>query len=123
MVRIPPLLLHFPPPVFFSKSSLGHRGGLLAYGLRQLDGVGGRPGWSWIFIIEGLLTLVCAIPGWWLIPDFPEDSAKWLSSREREQWQARLRRSQGLTGTPVPFTRAQVTRAFSDWRTYAYALM
>ena len=100
----------------------GAFGGLLSFAISHMDGVGGKPAWAWIFIIEGLLTLVCAIQGWWLVPDFPED-ARFLTPREREQWQARLRRSQGLTGTPVPFTWEQVTRAFADWRTYAYALM
>ena len=73
------------------------------------------------FILEGLLTFLCALTAWWMVPDFPED-ATFLNEREKKQWLARLRRSQGLTGTSIPFTWEQVTRAFKDWRSYCYAL-
>ncbi|KZV89876.1 MFS general substrate transporter [Exidia glandulosa HHB12029] len=109
--------------IFFAGATLaGAWGGLLAYGIRHMAGVGGKNGWSWIFILEGLLTFLCALPAWWLVPDFPED-AKFLTERERSQWMARLRRSQGLTGTHVAYSWEQVRRAFVDWRTYIYALM
>jgi hypothetical protein len=26
-----------------------------------MDGVGGKPGWAWIFILEGLATIVVAL--------------------------------------------------------------
>ncbi|KAH7096100.1 putative MFS nicotinic acid transporter Tna1 [Auriculariales sp. MPI-PUGE-AT-0066] len=108
--------------IFFAGATLaGAWGGLLAYGIRHMAGVGGKPGWAWIFILEGLLTLLCAIPGWWIIPDFPENS-KFLTDKERKQWIARLQRSQGLTSIPVPFTWDQIIRAFKDWRAYVYAL-
>jgi MFS family permease len=39
--------------VFFSAAALaGSFGGLLAAAISQMDGVGGRDGWAWIFIIE-----------------------------------------------------------------------
>jgi len=43
--------------IFFSAATAaGAFGGLLARGIVEMDGVGGRPGWAWIFILEGLLT-------------------------------------------------------------------
>ncbi len=47
-----------------------------------MDGVGGRPGWAWIFILEGLFTILLACVSPWVIQDFPE-SAKFLSEAER----------------------------------------
>jgi len=32
-----------------------------------MDGLGGRPGWAWIFILEGLLTVVVAIIAFWAL--------------------------------------------------------
>ncbi len=32
--------------------------GLLAFGIANMDGVGGRPGWAWIFILEGMATVL-----------------------------------------------------------------
>jgi hypothetical protein len=47
-----------------------------------MDGVGGKPGWAWIFILEGLFTILLACASPWVIQDFPE-SAKFLSEAER----------------------------------------
>ena len=48
-----------------------------------MDGVGGRPGWAWIFILEGLFTIVCAAASFFILSDFP-DTAKFLTETERE---------------------------------------
>jgi hypothetical protein len=47
-----------------------------------MDSIGGRPGWAWIFILEGLFTVLVACASPWIIQDFPE-SAKFLSEVER----------------------------------------
>jgi sugar phosphate permease len=57
-------------------------GGFLAAAIHDMDGVGGRPGWAWIFILEGLFTVLLACISPWIIQDFPE-SAKFLSEAER----------------------------------------
>jgi MFS family permease len=57
-------------------------GGLLAAAISNMNGVAGRTGWSWIFILEGLFTILCAIASFWVIQDFPE-TAKLLTGTER----------------------------------------
>ena len=45
--------------IFFSAATLaGAFGGLLARGISEMKGVGGKPGWAWIFILEGLVTVL-----------------------------------------------------------------
>ena len=39
-----------------------------------MDKVGGYSGWRWIFIIEGLLTVVTTGIGITYIPSYPEDA-------------------------------------------------
>jgi len=56
-------------------------GGLLAAGIVNMQGVGGKAGWAWIFILEGLFTVLCAIASYLIIADFPEH-AKFLSETE-----------------------------------------
>jgi len=34
-------------------------GGILAFGLMQMEGVAGLGGWRWIFIIEGVVSFRC----------------------------------------------------------------
>lgn len=46
-----------------------------------MDGVGGYAGWRWIFILEGLFTVVVAFLSFWVIQDYPE-TAKFLSEEE-----------------------------------------
>ena len=44
--------------LFFSAATAaGAFGGLLARGIVEMNGVGGKPGWAWIFILEGIITL------------------------------------------------------------------
>ncbi|KAH9822593.1 major facilitator superfamily domain-containing protein [Melampsora americana] len=70
--------------LFFSAASLsGAFSGLLAYGLIRLDGAGGRPGWAWIFIVEGLFTVLCGICGYFIIPATPT-ATRFLNARQKE---------------------------------------
>ncbi|KAH7395474.1 retrograde regulation protein 2 [Cadophora sp. MPI-SDFR-AT-0126] len=67
--------------------------GILAYGIMQMDGLSNLAGWRWIFIIEGLLTCVLGIVGYFLIVDFPEHAAtswKFLSKAESDFIVARI---------------------------------
>jgi MFS family permease len=51
--------------------------GLLAAVVSKMDGVGNKPGWAWIFMLEGLATVVIALVSFWLLIDFP-DKAEFL---------------------------------------------
>jgi sugar phosphate permease len=62
----------------------------LARGINELNGVGGKPGWAWIFIIEGIITVVVAIISFWAVSDSPR-SATFLSEAEVKEVQNRLR--------------------------------
>jgi len=58
--------------LFFSAATAaGAFGGLLAFGIGKMDGVAGRGGWSWIFILEGIATLLVAFVAYWAINDYP----------------------------------------------------
>jgi MFS family permease len=52
----------------------------------QMNGLSGISGWRWIFIIEGVITCLLGIAGYWLLVDFPDskrDSWKFLDAREK----------------------------------------
>lgn len=45
--------------IFFSAATLaGAFGGLLARGVLEMRNIAGLAGWRWLFIIEGILTVV-----------------------------------------------------------------
>lgn len=54
----------------------------MAAAIHNMDGVGGKPSWAWIFILEGLLTVLCAVVSYFILEDFP-DTAKFLTETER----------------------------------------
>lgn len=55
-----------------------------------MDGVGGKPGWAWIFILEGILTVAVALISFWAISDSPS-TASFLNEAEAKEVQSRLR--------------------------------
>ncbi|KAI0034264.1 MFS general substrate transporter [Vararia minispora EC-137] len=68
---------------FFTSSTIaGAFSGLLAAAIHNMNGVAGYPGWAWIFILEGLVTIVVAVVSLWILQDFPQ-SATMLSEAER----------------------------------------
>ncbi|GAA5837962.1 hypothetical protein JCM9279_004084 [Rhodotorula babjevae] len=106
--------------IFFSSATLsGAFGGIAAYGLSRMHGVGGKPGWFWIFCIEGLLTFVVGCISPWFIEDFPED-CKFLTPTEKAQVVRRLEHDVGKSGE---FRKEHIYNAFKDWRTYVYMLI
>ncbi|EYE93017.1 MFS general substrate transporter [Aspergillus ruber CBS 135680] len=69
----------------------GAVGGLLAYGLLQMDGIGGKAGWRWVYIIEGLFSALCAILIWFGLPNDPAN-AYFLN--DEDKWMMRVRNEQ-----------------------------
>ncbi|OCF37720.1 hypothetical protein I317_04076 [Kwoniella heveanensis CBS 569] len=107
---------------FFGGAVLaGAFGGIFGYALSKMNGVGGKQGWAWIFIIEGLITLVAGVLSFWMIHDWP-DTAKFLTPLEREMVLVRLKQEQGLA-SEGKFTWRVIKKALVDWKTYCFMLM
>jgi MFS family permease len=71
-----------------------------------LDGHSGLPGWRWLFIINGIMTVVSACVAFYTIPDYPNTTrAHYLRPDEREVAKSRLerlgKRTQSLTPQPI----------------------
>ncbi|KAF4314133.1 Major facilitator superfamily [Botryosphaeria dothidea] len=99
---------------FFSSTTLaGAFGGLLASAIGKMDGVRGYKGWRWIFILEGLLTVIVSLVFFFLIPNFPEE-AKWLSEDEKRYVKARLQADQGRSAAERKITLRDVGHVFKD---------
>ncbi|KAL4905424.1 hypothetical protein BDW74DRAFT_167677 [Aspergillus multicolor] len=56
----------------------------LAFGLLHLRGVQGQSGWRWLFLFEGLLTLLIGLVAFVLMPPGPCQTANW--ARGKEGW-------------------------------------
>lgn len=95
-------------------------GGLLASAIAKMDGIQGISNWRWIFILEGILTILVAITAFFYVSDFP-DNAKWLSEREK----AYHLRKTGMheTGPDGKVTLRDLAEFFRDPKNYVGAIM
>jgi MFS family permease len=108
--------------IFFAGAVLaGAFGGIFGYAWSRMAGLGGREGWSWIFIMEGILTFIVAVASFWMIHDWP-DQAKFLTPLERELVLVRLKQEQGLAGEGH-LSWSIVKKALKDWKVYCLMLM
>ncbi|KAJ5804575.1 uncharacterized protein N7518_000878 [Penicillium psychrosexuale] len=111
----------FRQALFFSAASVaGAFSGLLAYAIAKMDGVGGYAGWRWIFILEGLLTVIVALIAPFAIHDSPE-TATFLTEEERRFVIHSLRiqnsaDSREIDQTNDKFEMRYVIDAFTDWQ-------
>ncbi|KAI0460534.1 major facilitator superfamily domain-containing protein [Xylaria acuta] len=99
--------------------------GLLAFGFIHLEGAGGLRGWRWIFVIEGIFTILLGVVGYWLLVDFPESdrkSWKFLSKKERSWVVKRVNSDRGDVEAPK-FQLSEYLAAGLDWRLWAYGLI
>ncbi|KAK4184165.1 major facilitator superfamily domain-containing protein [Podospora australis] len=102
--------------VFFSAAALsGSFGGLLAAAIENMHGISGKPGWAWIFILEGILTVVVGILSFWFVYDFP-DEAKFLSEQDRQRVVRRLKFDKQASATHEEYTNSALFDALKDWK-------
>lgn len=124
--------LQYRQAFFFSAASMaGAFSGLLAYGIGFMGGVGGYNGWRWIFILEGLLTIIVALVAFRTLFDWPNSEKTFFTREEQEYANARLRADFGRRideedeklAKVDEFSWVHVKEAFSDWQIYLSILI
>jgi MFS family permease len=129
---------HYRISLFFSAASLaGAFGGVLAWvsdylgemrseanirpqGIAHMRGVGGLNGWRWIFLLEGILTVLVSLVAYFFITNYPA-TAKFLTDKERACVHARLASNNDATRNEA-FTWQNVRLALSDPKVWLYGL-
>jgi ACS family tartrate transporter-like MFS transporter len=83
---------------FMTATSLaGVVGGPISSALLKLDGLGGLSGWQWLFLAEGLPTVLLGISVLFVLKDGPE-KAEWLKPHEKVWLEGELERDRALYG-------------------------
>lgn len=129
--------IQFRQALFFSAASVaGAFSGLLAFAISKMDGAAGLEGWRWIFILEGIATVLVACAAYFLIHDFP-DTASFLTEEERAfvvhrlkyqgERQVRDADEEGRRAAPQAeqadeFKWKYVWQAFGDWQIWVNIL-
>ncbi|KAF5373816.1 hypothetical protein D9758_000970 [Tetrapyrgos nigripes] len=94
---------------------------ILSYVISLLKGKGGLNGWNWIFLIEGLLTIILGIIAYFYIVDFP-DRNTFLTPEQTKFVLTRVQQDRGdaLADT---ITAQKVFKHLGDWLIWAYSVM
>ncbi|KAH8887266.1 MFS general substrate transporter [Thozetella sp. PMI_491] len=112
---------------FYCASALsGAFSGLLAAAIAQMDGIAGYQGWRWIFIIEGLATILLGVACFVFLIDSPALSTRWLEPDEIRFLELQLFIKQGgKFHHETGFKWRDLTMTLKNWRLYlqAYFLM
>ncbi|PCH39025.1 MFS general substrate transporter [Wolfiporia cocos MD-104 SS10] len=108
--------------IFTAASSMAGSafGGILAYAIERMNGIGGLAGWSWIFLLEGLVTVVVAISAYYYMEDYPE-SASFLTNEEKE-WLVQTIRAD-IVASSKALKRKFLWQALRDPHSYILASM
>ncbi|KAL9631100.1 MAG: hypothetical protein Q9164_006076, partial [Protoblastenia rupestris] len=107
--------------IFFSAAAVsGSFGGLLAAAIGEMDGVGGKRGWAWIFILEGIATVLIGVASFWMVFDFP-DEADFLDEADRQRVIRRLKADQQSSAEHENFKMEYFWASVKDWKTWLYA--
>lgn len=85
-----------------------------------MKGVGGLNGWRWIFILEGILTVIVSLLAYFFIANYPA-TAKFLTDKERACVNARLASNNDATRNEA-FTWHNASLAFRDPKVWLYGL-
>ncbi|QDS68153.1 hypothetical protein FKW77_010340 [Venturia effusa] len=118
--------MHKRYSVFYMLGSLASAcAGILAYGLMQMKGLAGYNGWRWIFIIEGILTMLIGVIGYFALVGFPDDEGenfKFLTKREKRMIVARVDRDRGFLSAGLDLKIWGFAWIFGMSTTISYAL-
>ncbi|PVH98062.1 MFS general substrate transporter [Periconia macrospinosa] len=108
---------------------------LLAAGILEMRGIHGKPGWFWLFLLEGLLTVVLGAISFVWLPQSPTSTKTllwrkgWFTEREEVIVVNRILRddpAKGLTNIHEPARWKDIREAWSDksmWGLYLIGLI
>ncbi|KAG0694934.1 MFS general substrate transporter [Suillus ampliporus] len=109
-------MLQYRIGLFFGGAAVaGAFSGLLAFAIGHMSGIAGLEGWSWIFLLEGLATIVVATIAFFVVLDFPA-TAKFLTLEERAFVIWKKKYDNSSVGEEEGFAARHVWAAFGDWQ-------
>ncbi|KAJ1722936.1 hypothetical protein LPJ53_002689 [Coemansia erecta] len=76
--------------------------------------------WQWVFILEGLITIVVAFFGYYVLQDHPE-KCRFLSDEEKELI-VQYKRREGTLGGSQALSMKDTKRALFDWQLWCMTL-
>lgn len=95
--------------------------GPIAYGTSFLEGRNGLHGWQYLFILEGVPTIVLSIVSYFCLFD-SIDQVSWLTPEQKRLQHQRMEEVAAQHG-PTTINLATFRAALGDWKTWLFSLV
>lgn len=76
--------------------------------------------WQWIFLVEGIMTVLVALPGYYLLQDHPE-KCRFINDKEKEAI-VKCKQRDGTLGGSQRLTLKETKQSLSDWQLWAMTI-
>ena len=109
--------------MFGFQNCSGIVGSILAYGISYMDGLGGMSAWKWVYLLEGIVTILFSFVVYFVLPDYPKSprSDSWLTPREQDYLETRLSENAPKTDD-AEFDKSEIMASLRNPRTYSFML-
>ncbi|ETI27215.1 hypothetical protein G647_09898 [Cladophialophora carrionii CBS 160.54] len=107
--------------LYIGSALSGAFGGLIAFGILYMDGTAGYPGWRWLYIIEGIITIAFAFVCYFLIPQ-SYATAYFFNDEDKAVQKQRLELMEAYSGGDGKYTRNDVKNAMLDIKTWLHGI-
>jgi len=110
--------------LFIASALSGAFGGLIAFGILYMNGVAGWSGWRWLYIIEGIITVIWAFCCIFLVPKSFE-TAYFLNDEEKTLMRQRAHRTQAYSDSEGSghYGKADIKEAAKDIKSWVHGLI
>jgi MFS family permease len=107
--------------LFIASALSGAFGGLIAFGILYMNGVAGWSGWRWLYVLEGMITIVWAACCIWLVPKSYE-TAYFLNEEEKQIMRQRAARTQAYSDSAGSghYEKSDIKEAAKDVKSWLH---
>ncbi|KAK1233747.1 hypothetical protein PQX77_003094, partial [Marasmius sp. AFHP31] len=112
--------------LFTASAAAGAFSGLLAFAIAKMGGLAGLESWRWIFLIEGIVTVLLGIMVFIVLVDTPARSTSWLTEEEIKYLVLRKVQENGghkIDAKSHKFNWHILWSVLTDWQIYLLGLV
>ncbi|KAI3400366.1 hypothetical protein diail_3383 [Diaporthe ilicicola] len=108
--------------LFIASALSGAFGGLLAWAMLSMNGVANMPGWRWLYIIEGIITVAWAACCVFLVPrDF--ETAYFLNAEDKLLMRIRAEEMASYSGGSGHYGKREIKEAAKDVKSWVHGVI